>query len=142
MDHEIITRTEQVGAKLAPTSTAEAEPRLTITELHSLLRAAADLERASRPIYMQPAAQPVPVPHPGADIRVPSRAAPAAFTTVAPQPDKRSPWGLLFMVSGCTGLGACATTAVTGSQYSLLAFFACVALWGTSAYQLVILRKG
>jgi hypothetical protein len=134
---EITTRTQQ-------TTTGETEPALTLSQVQALLRDAAAFERAQRPIVLhatpQPAATAQASPA-GADLYVPMPPA-SAFTPAAAQPDKRSPWGLLFMVSGCAGLGACATTAVTGSQYSLLAFFACVVLWGTSAYQLVILRKG
>jgi hypothetical protein len=130
--NEIMTSTERAG-------TAEAEPRLTLTELHTLLRDAAALERASRPIYMQPAAQPAPEPHPGTDVTIPGPAAPAAtFTVDRP----RNIWPLVFMVSGCTGLAACGTAAATGSEYAILAFLVAVGAWGTATYQLVFNRKG
>lgn len=134
--NEIITRAEQ-------TATAEPEPTFTLSQLRGLLQDVAALERAQRPIVLStnpaPATAPQTAPA-GASVYVPMPPA-AAVVQAQQQPSERSPWPILFMVSGCTGLAACATAAATGNQFAILAFFASVALWGTSAYQLVFNRE-
>lgn len=128
-------RTPAVGEILTPTAPSETEPRLTLSQLQGLLREAAAIERAQRPIVIH--TTPAPAPHPGSDVRIP---APAAQVQTAAAVPERDVWPLVFMVSGCTGLGAAALTAATGNQFAILAFFAAVAVWGTAAYRIVFGR--
>jgi hypothetical protein len=128
----------EITSSAVRTATDEPEPTLTISQLQSLLRAAAELERASRPIYLQPAAQPATAPHPGADIRVPSPAAPnATFTVDRP----RNIFPLLFMVSGCTGLGSGTAAVATGNEGAIAVTIAAIVAWGVATYQLVFCRE-
>jgi len=136
VDHQIVTSTEQVGAKLAPTP--EPEPTLTLSQWHRLMADAAAYERAQRPIVLH--AHPSvnftegsPVRHPGIDIPIPT----VATTTGAAGHSARSWWPLVFMVSGCTGIGSSVVTAVTSNQYAILAVLASLAAWGTATYHLV-----
>lgn len=132
--NEIITRAER-------TTTGETEPTLTLSQLQGLLRAAAELERAQRPIVVHSAPQPATTAQTapaGASVYVPMPPA-AAFAPVAVD-RPRNIWPLLFMVSGCTGLAAAGTAAATGNEFAILAFFACVAAWGTATYHLVFER--
>lgn len=137
MDPEITTSVERTKAE-----TGGVEARLTVSELRGLLREAAAYERAQRPIVVQEAPpRSTGVGHEGVDIQIPPTAPEHEVVTVfVDRP--HNIWPLLFMVSGCIGLAACAAAAATGSQYALLAFFASVAVWGTSAYQLVFNRRG
>ena len=133
--NEITPRAEQ-------TATAEPQPTFTLDQLTQLLREASAYERAQRPIVLHTSAAPATNPqapgHGGIDVRVP--ALPVTSAQTPQRPSEHSPWALLFMVSGCTGLAAAATAAATGNQFALLTFFAAVAVWGTSAYQLVFNR--
>jgi hypothetical protein len=136
MDPEITTSVER-----ASTASGEVEAKLTISELRGLLREAAAYERAQRPVAVQEAPTRFNAPaHEGVDIRMPPPGETEYVTVFVDRP--HNIWPLLFMVSGCIGLAACAAAAATGSQYALLAFFAAVAVWGTSAYQLVFNRRG
>jgi hypothetical protein len=129
-------RTPAIGEIVTPVAApGETEPRLTLSQLQGLLREAAALERAQRPIVIHAATQTAPAPHPGADVRIPTPAAPIATVD-----EPRNVWPLVFMVSGCTGLAASATAAATGSQYAILAVFVAVAAWGTATYHLVFER--
>lgn len=136
--NEIITRAEQ-------TATAEPEPTFTLSQLRGLLREATAYERATNPAPIvvhanpAPATAPQTAAHGGIDVRVP--AAPVTAAQTAHAPSERNPWPIVFMVSGCTGLAACATAAATGNQFAILAFFAAVAAWGTATYQLVFNRE-
>jgi hypothetical protein len=129
MDPEITTSVER-----ASTASGEVEAKLTISELRGLLREAAAYERQEAPTRFNAPA------HEGVDIRMPPPGETEYVTVFVDRP--HNIWPLLFMVSGCIGLAACAAAAATGSQYALLAFFAAVAVWGTSAYQLVFNRRG
>jgi hypothetical protein len=131
--NEITTRSEQTPAG--------AEPSLTLSQLQGLLRAAAELERAQRPIVLHAPAT-APLAGDGGSIHVRIPAPPVAADTPAPVPRERNPWPIAFMTSGCTGLAAAGTAAATGSGYAVLAFLAAVAVWGTAAYQLVFNREG
>jgi len=128
--NDITTRIERAA-------TAEPEPRLSLSELRALLADAAALERAQRPIVMQPATLTATAPHPGIDIRIPA-------TPVAPaaaRPSGRSWWPIVFIVSGCTGMGSAAVVSATGSPAALAVVFASIAAWGIAAYQLVFVRE-
>ncbi|HET9170580.1 MAG TPA: hypothetical protein VFN97_14160 [Actinospica sp.] len=94
----------------------EVEVKLTVAQLRGLLHEAA----------VRGAAE-------GVEVRIPY--------VGGREDQRRDVWPLVFMVSGCVGLAACAAVAATGSQYALLAFFAAVAGWGTAAYQLVFNRR-
>lgn len=116
------------------------EPKLTVSELRSLLQAAAELERAQRPIVLQESPRTVTATTWASDLRGP--VPPPACPVVTASVDRsRNIWPLAFMVSGCVGLAACATAAATGSQFAILAFFAAVAVWGTATYKLVFDRN-
>jgi hypothetical protein len=133
--NEIITRAEQ-------TAVAEPEPTFTLSQLRGLLREATAYERAANPAPIvlhsspAPATAPQTAVHDGIDVRVPVTTAQAAHA-----PSERNAWPIVFMVSGCTGLAACATAAATGNQFAILALFAAVAAWGTATYHLVFLRE-
>ncbi|MBR7825225.1 hypothetical protein KDK95_02825 [Actinospica sp. MGRD01-02] len=139
MDPEITTSVERPTA-----GSGQIEARLTLSELRGLLREAAAYERAQRPVVVQEAPTRFnTTAHEGVDIHIPPLPPPAEPEIVTVFVDRpHNIWPLLFMVSGCLGLAACAAAAATGSQYALLAFFASVAVWGASAYQLVFNRRG
>ena len=123
------------GEILTPTAApGETEPRLTLTQLQGLLREAAALERAQRPIVIHPTTQ--AAPHPGADIHIPAPVSPVATVS-----RERNPWPLVFMVSACTGIGSCLVTAVTGSLAPMAVTLAAFAVWGVATYQLVFVRE-
>ena len=130
------------GEILTPTAApGETEPRLTLTQLQGLLREAAALERAQRPIVLHgPEAHPAPATraaaHSGIDVRVP--ASPVALA--AARHSERSLWPVVFIASGITGALASLMTAVTESPYAILAVFASAAVWGTALYQLVFVQ--
>jgi hypothetical protein len=130
MDFEITTRAER-------TAPGESEPRLTLSQLQGLLREAAALERAQRPIVIQPSTTTAPAPHPGAEVRIPAPAAPIAVTAAS---EPRDVWPLVFMVSGCTGLGSGTAAIATSNQAALILAFAALAAWGTATYHLVFGR--
>jgi hypothetical protein len=128
-------RTPITGEILTPTAApGETEPRLTLSQLQGLLREAAALERAQRPIVVHTAT--APAPHPGADVHIP--AAPLATTAASRE---RNPWPLVFMVSACTGIGSCLVTSVTGSLVPMAVTLAAFAVWGVATYQLVFVRE-
>lgn len=130
MNPEITTRTDRA-------TIAEPEPMLTFSQLQSLLRDAAALERAQRPIVIQPATLHAAAHHPGIDIRIP--AAPVALAAAGRS--DRSWWPIVFIVSGCTGMASAAVVSATGNPAAMAAVFASVAAWGTAAYQLVFVRE-
>lgn len=136
MEPEIITRTE-AGGKFPQAS--EAEPALTLSQLQSLLRAAADLERAQRPIVLHTAQQPATAPHTapaGASMFVPMP--PAAPAVQAPQqPSEFNPWPLVFSVSMAGVLGSAGAAAATGSSIAVLGVFGFASAWCLSVYQIV-----
>jgi|SRR5579859_1338077 len=138
MDPQIIPRGEQ-------TAVAEPEPSFTLSQLRGLLREATAYERAANPAPIvlhanaAPATAPQTAAHDGIDVRVP--APPVTTAPAAHAPSERNPWPIVFMVSGCAGLAACATAAATGNQFAILAFFAAVAAWGTATYHLVFCRE-
>jgi hypothetical protein len=121
-----------------------------VAAVDAVTRLLAQLERtalAQRPVvvHQAPAAAPAmyaaPQAHPGIAVHVPAAGPVAPAPTMTRAVDKpRNIWPLVFMVSGCTGVGAMATAAATGSQYAILAVFACVAVWGTATYRLVFER--
>ncbi len=134
----------EITTSAARTTTAEHEPTFTLSQLRGLLREATAYERAANPapIVLHTSAAPATAlqaaVHGGID-RVP--APPVANAQAAHAPSGRNPWPIVFMVSGCSGLAACATAAATGNQFAILAFFASVAAWGTATYRLVFLRE-
>jgi hypothetical protein len=126
MDPQIIPRTQRpVGA--------EPEPSLSISQLQSLLHAVAEVERAQRPIVIQPSTETATAAHGGIDVRIPA----AAVTVATTRRSERSWWPVIFMVSGCAGVGSGVLTAVTSNQFAILAVFASLAGWGTAAFHLV-----
>ena len=133
---EIISRTER-------TTLGEPEPKLTLSELRSLLRAAAELERAGRPIVLHspethpaPACQSATATHPGTDVHVPGPPVALAVAT----PKERSIWPLLFMTSACIGIGSCLVAATTGALIPVAVTLAAFATWGIATYQLVFVQ--
>jgi len=128
MDREITTRAE----RHAP---SETEPTLTLSQLQGLLREAAALERAQRPIIIHTAIEAAPAPHPGIAVRIPAPVAPVAATG-----EPRNIWPLVFMVSGCTGLGSGTAAIATGNQAAVVLALAALAAWGTATYHLVFGR--
>jgi hypothetical protein len=128
-------RTPVSGQTLTTTSAhGEAEPRLTLSQLQGLLREAAALERAQRPIVIHPTTQTAAAPHPGIEVRIPAPAAPVATTTADRE---RNPWPLVFIVSGCVGIGSAFVAAVTGSMTPGAVTLATFAVWGLATYRLV-----
>ena len=113
-----------------------------VATLEAVTRLLGQLERtarAQRPIVIHSA--PAPAPHPGVDVRMPVPPAPPAASAMPAVVDHpRNVWPLVFMVSGCTGLGAAAAAAATGSELAVLAVFGCFAAWGAAAYRLVFAR--
>jgi len=126
MDRQITTRAEW-------TAVGEPEPKLTVGEFTALLHAAAELERAGRPIVIRPSTETATAAHGGVDIPVP--ASPVALAASAPK--ERSPWALIFMASACTAIGSCLVTAVTSDLISLVVTLAAFAVWGVATYQIV-----
>jgi hypothetical protein len=116
------------------------EPSLTLSQLQSLLHAAAELERAQRPIVIHSAPQPATaLGHAGVDVRV---SAPPVATVTAPQAAREhNPWPLVFMVAGCVGLGAGCAAVATSSPVALVVALAALAAWGVATYQLVFNRE-
>lgn len=112
---------------------AETEPSLTLSQMQSLLHAAAELERAQRPIILN-GPQTAPAAHPGIDIPAPS--APAA-TAPTDGRDERNVWPIIFMASACTGIGSCLVTAVTDSLIPMAVTLAAFAVWGLATYHIV-----
>lgn len=126
MNPEITTAAERGPAA------AEAEPRLTLTELQSLLRDAAAVERASRPIVIKPSTDPAvtvlpteagyaPLQHPGISIRVPNA---AEETYVVPWAPLRHPvpvraWGATLAYLGVGALLAGAADGVVAGDSPL-----------------------
>lgn len=126
----------QITRRAERTALGDPEPKLSVTEFTALLHAAAELERAGRPIvlhgpeaYPAPAGQGPPATHPGIDIGVP--------TAPAPAPEARNPWPIVFMVSACTAIGSCLVTSVTDSLVSMAVTLAAFAVWGLSTYNIV-----
>ena len=132
MDQQIVTSAER-------TAPGEAEPKLTISQLQVLLREAAALERAQRPIVIRPAAEttvtsrvssPASAPeHGGVDVRVPAALAVTVYRA-------HNPWPLTFMVSAVVGIGSCLVTAVTGSLIPMVVTLAAFAVWGVATYNI------
>jgi hypothetical protein len=112
-----------------------AEPMLTLSQLQSLLRAAAELERAQRPIVLH-GPQPVTAPHPGADIRIPA----TAFTRT-PAPKPRNIWPLVFMTAGAVGFSSGTAAIATGNQAAVAVACVAIAAWSTATYRLVFCRE-
>ena len=151
MDTEITT-----GAERAQADGTE-EPRLSLTELHDLLRAATALERASRPIVIHAAAEPAtmpstalaaqPVPtryaHPGIDVDTRGR----GFVEIEvpawsePLPEVRTPLEfapLGLVVFGAGFLAALFATVLLGAGlYTVGADVVCLAVAGTAASKLL-----
>lgn len=127
---EILPRIERAAV-------GEPEPRLTVTEFTALLHAAAELERAQRPIYLHPFTQPDTAPHLGVNVAIPA----APVTVATRKHPERSWWPLVLIAGGCSTFCACVVTAVTNSPFAILAVFASVAVWGTALYQLVFVRE-
>ena len=119
------------------TTLAEPEARLSLSELHTLLREAAAYERAQRPIVLHGPETAVTVPHAGIDVSVPA----ASVTVATVKRSERSIWPLLWMTSACVGVGSCLVTAVTGSLIPLAVTRAALAVWGVATYQLVFVRE-
>jgi hypothetical protein len=131
MNPQIIPRAER-------TAVAEPEPSLTISQLQNLLHAAADLERAQRPIVLhgpETATTRRAAAHDGIDIRVP--APPVATAQAAHAPKEFNAWPLAFTVSMVGVVTSAAAAAATGSECAVLAVFAFVSAWGASTYQIV-----
>jgi hypothetical protein len=126
MDRQITTRAEW-------TALGEPEPRLTVGEFTALLHAAAELERAGRPIVIRPSTETATTAHGAVDIPFP--AAPVALAVAKPK--ERNPWALIFMTSACTGIGSCLVTAVTDDLISLVVTLAAFAVWGVATYNIV-----
>lgn len=114
----------------------EPEPRLTVSELTSLMRAAADLERAQRPIVLN-GPQTAAAPHPGIDIPAPPPPSAPAATVATDGRGERNPWPIVFMASACAGIGSCLVTAVTDSLIPLTVTLVAFAVWGVATYQVV-----
>lgn len=136
MNPEITTYTEQAAAG-AP------ETRLSLSELRTLLREAAAYERAANPapVVVHTAPQPATAPQTapaGARVFVPMPPA-AAFTPVAVD-RPRNIFPLLFMVSGCTGLGSATAAIATGNEGAVAVTIAALIAWGIATYQLVFER--
>jgi hypothetical protein len=106
---EITTAAERAHTT---TGTAEAEPLMTFTQLQALLREAAAIERAGRPIVIRPAAEAFPAPV--AEQPAPVTAAAVAVVPVpvaeAPPAPVRNPapagrgWGLWLVYASITTL--------------------------------------
>jgi hypothetical protein len=126
----VITSTERAAS-------GEPEPKLTLTQLQGLLREAAAYERAQRPIVLH-GPQTTPATHPGIDVCIPASAA-TTLTVTEDQPHNF--WPLVFMISGCTGIGSSFLAAATGSPIPILVTFAALATWGAATYQLVFVRE-
>jgi hypothetical protein len=125
---EISTRVESVGD--LPNTVPGTEPRLSLSELQNLLRAAADIERARRPVVVYAATQTLAA----IDVRVP---APPVALDVAEHPERRrtlAEWlGLLGLavaggafttmtalaLAGGPGIAEAGITAVGGLAVSL-----------------------
>lgn len=125
------------------TALGEPEARLTVSELRSLMLAAAELERAQRPIVLHspethpaPACQTATATHPGIDVRNPRPPVALAVAT----PKERSIWPLLFMTSACIGIGSCLVAATTGALIPVAVTLAAFATWGIATYQLVFVQ--
>lgn len=89
-----------------------AEPVLSVSQVTELLRAAADLERARRPIVLHTGAEPVPAPHaapaphPGISVTVP-----AATLDLTPPAPARRLFTRAEMVFACGVTSALSTVA-------------------------------
>lgn len=132
---EITTRTER-------TATAEPEPSLTLTQLHSLLRDSAALARAERPIIIAPSTAPAVTvlptdpghraAHPGIDVTVPGGRHPSAAEAqyAIPWAPLRHPvsvraWGATLAYLGVGSLLAGAADGIVAGD-STLSVGACV----------------
>lgn len=127
MNPEITTAAER-AATTATTATAEPETKLTLSQLHSLLRDAAALERAHRPIVPHAAAVTVPAAitlptvagyappcHQGLDITIPSvPEAGAGWAELLHCAPSRPGWGVRLaccsMVATLAGAAAAGAT--------------------------------
>lgn len=130
----------EIDIRQGVTTATTEEPSLTLTQLQELLRDAAALERASRPIVLHGPAQPAVAPqaapqHPGVDIRYP------AAPVTAESRSEHNWWPMVCIASGTAGACFSLVTAVTGSPYGILAVFASAGVWGTALYQLVFVRE-
>jgi hypothetical protein len=106
-------------------------------ERTALAQRAGAVHQAPAPVPMYAA----PQAHPGVAVHVPGAWPVLPVPEMTRAVDKpRDIWPLVFMVSGCTGLGSAAAAAATGSQFAVLAVFGCFAAWGTAAYRLVFAR--
>ena len=139
MDYEIIHRDVTTG--YTP------EPTLTLSQLQSLLHAATELERARNTVTIADGkglhSMETPDHFPGAAKVIEGTQlvrTPAAQVTSLGR-GERSWWPIVFMVSGCAGIGSAIVTAVTGNQFAILAVFAALGVWGTATYQLVFARE-
>jgi hypothetical protein len=107
------------------TEAGNSEPRLTLTELRGLLRDAAALERAQRPIVVRPSTEaPVTVPptgapdvpaHAGIDVTMPAVVEyGVGWAVLRHRPPSRRPWGVrLAYASMLTALAGVAAATMT-----------------------------
>lgn len=100
------------------TPTTEPEPSLTLTQLSTLLRDAAALERASRPVVLTGPethpARPLPAPYAApAPETAPAPAGPLSGPVHVPRLYLRSEISLVFFIG--TGLSAALATLITGN---------------------------
>jgi hypothetical protein len=114
---EIITRQ-------GVTPDATVEPSLTLSQLSALLRDAAALERAQRPIILTGPAQPVSAPqtagHPGINVTIPDAAAPAPEPSARRTFTRAELFGWCGIWTGASAAGGIVADAITGSAYVTL----------------------
>lgn len=119
---------DRAAAGWPTTPAVVAEPMLSVSQLAEVLRAAADLERAKRPIVLHTAAAPAPAvqaavaPHPGITVTYPT--APAAAEQHAPTRRLFTRAELVFacgVTSALSTLAAGIAAAVTASPMPLAA---------------------
>lgn len=128
---EIITSAERAA-------TAEAEPRLTLTELQGLLRDAAALGRAQRPIVLRTAAETAataitlpttagfaPPLHPGIDVTVQAEPGVGWAVLRHPEPVRRG-WGVMATYASMLTVlvGAAGATVTDGNAATVVAIAA------------------
>jgi hypothetical protein len=139
VNSEITTSAERAAAVQFLDSGAVPETLVSLSQITGLLRAAAEVERAKRPVYIQPSTVPAvtvlptgaayaPQQHPGVDIRYSS---PAEAAYVVPWAPLRHPgpaafaWGVRLVYAG-VGLLLAGSAGATVTDGNGAAVGACV----------------
>lgn len=107
MPHDPTPITGVVTTSAETATGTAAEPSLTLTQLHALLREASAYERAKRPLVIHHRADPdtvaaAPAPHPGINVTIP---APGAALVPAPlRRPARAGWGVRLVYASMATL--------------------------------------